>query len=292
MSDNLPAVPASSDLDLPQGVLDLLVPGARDVALDVAEGLTLDDIERVILHVGAAEERTQALRWLVGGALTLIKSQTPQGEWTDLLLGVAKRVRRTDRTLRTWMVEAQEHYQLDLPKGANPTRRKADPAPELAAASSSDDVAVDPVDVEARPAASPGADVGAPGDGGRTPLPGGDRPAPVKAPEGGPSPTLTLTAEVVAAYDLILDVPAIILGQIAVSHAMKSGAVERRVQRANTDAAPKADRKGRDSDRTIAPPGTTAGCSHPKAKRQAKGWGTTCGDCGLLLTPAILAGLG
>jgi hypothetical protein len=111
------------------------------VPLDVAQAMTEEQLLALGGWLSAYARFGEHLRRAVGAALHKRRSEFARGEWTPYVARLAESLGVGTETLGRWMAEAEKHYGLGLPKGANPTRRGPlagrRPKPELAPNASS-----------------------------------------------------------------------------------------------------------------------------------------------------------
>jgi len=93
--------------------------------LDRVESLTEDDLSAAValaVHLGRA---TRAVQLSIGAALTYRKQRMHGQQWRAYLSERCTEWGRSDRTMQRWMLAAQEHYQIEAPKGAQRLQRGA-----------------------------------------------------------------------------------------------------------------------------------------------------------------------
>lgn len=292
---NLPAPMSSAGLPVTGDWLD-----STHIPLDVAQAFTEEQADAVLGWLSEADRYGEHLRLGIGAYLHSRRASFGHGEWTAYVTAKAEIHKVTTRTLGNWMVAAERHYHLGLPKAAKPTRRApigtasktkpvsppdAAPSPDATAPSpgcnlggrdSTGDVASD---IHADKA---GADIGiAAGHDGS----GLDRPAP--GPKSPTTPTRgridgrtridrstgVPVGPVQAALDAVLLAPAVELAILARNERTKVTAAHRALGRALADAKP-APAEDFDPDE----------CTHPRDKRNVKPYATICDACGLRLS--------
>lgn len=118
--------------------------GGTHVPLDVAQALSEDQLAGFAGWLAQHERYGDAVRWAVGAALHKRRGDFKRGDWTPYVAGLADRLGLKTATLGRWMTEAEAHYELGPPKGANPGRRGPLPGrrpPKHASDASSDEPA-------------------------------------------------------------------------------------------------------------------------------------------------------
>lgn len=128
------------------------VDGREAVPLSEAQLLSDDDLAVAAAWLGQVENYAGPVRLAVGAALVHRRSGFRRGEWMTFVSAFAQQVGVKPGALGRWMRAAEEHYELDPPKGANPGRRETRPEPSI---SDPKPAAAAPPAVASPPAPSP-----------------------------------------------------------------------------------------------------------------------------------------
>jgi len=283
---NLPAKRSTVALTLP-GITEHVTEAGR-IPLDMAEELTGEALLAAGRFATAAEKYGPAVRLAVGAALTKQRSDFAS-DWTEWFRAYAMELGRSTDSLSRWMVAAQKEYNLPAPKGAIPSRRREGPRPALANpphraedSASDDDVAVDPIETGSETAATVSSDVPKPEEP-QVSTPGRASKPPVTTPRKDPHtepPAVALRKatpedDIVAAWNVILNVHPNELGKAAQKHRTKAGAVERAMTLACADL----DRKAAGHRAPSVTPTTPPPVVPPQTIRCGHRFGEPCADC-------------
>lgn len=243
----------------------------------MAQALNDDELGKAVGWLAGHDRYGDHVRRAVGAALHKRRGEFKRGEWTPFVAALADGYGIGTATLGRWMKEAEVHYQLDPPKGANPTRRET-----RAGASKSK-----PIDAEATPAPVSGADTGPSSDVAEQegpqfkPSPAAPEPPPtrketaaglqVDAPPASRFAPPVTVAEVEAHAAALRATPPVLLARWALEVRPSACTVGRMVASALADSAGKAN--------AVSLKGPS-GCPHPKLKRVNLGYLMRCGVCG------------
>lgn len=252
-----------------------------DLPLAVAYGLSNERLAAIAAELGRQLRVTHAVRLMVGAALHKRRADYARGEWTAYVTEMADSIGMRTETVGKWMAAAERHYGLELPKGANPTRRK--PVTRTDASSA--------IDAEARPPPVSGPDAARSSEVPKPEDPhvefgrvaeehpptrketaaGLQVDAPPATPVAPPEPPDDRASAYASGLLLLQPVE---LAQWALNNRTQAVAVGSAVTRALADTAAKA-RKG-----PAVSLNGTSGCPHPHGKRGDLGYAVRCLVCG------------
>jgi len=102
--------------------------GSR-VPIEVAYGLDDERLVAIAAEIVRQVRVTDAISLAVGAALHKRRGDYPRGKWLPYVAGVAASIGTKTGTLGDWMRDAERFYGLELPKAANPTRRRPEETP-------------------------------------------------------------------------------------------------------------------------------------------------------------------